>query len=325
MSGPAARVVLELEDGTHWVGTGFGAPTSATGEVVFATGMVGYPESLTDPSYRGQILVTTYPLIGNYGVPRPAERDERLESGRIQAAALVVAHLRDDFRDRDPERSLHHWLASEGVPALEGVDTRALTLRLRERGTMLGRVYPEGADTDALPFADPNTRNLVAEVSLAEPRLYGAGGRRRVVLVDCGVKSSIRRQLVARGLEVLQVPWDYDYSAEDCDGIFLSNGPGDPAQAEATSRVLRRAMALDRPIFGICLGTQIMARAAGARTYKLRYGHRGQNQPCREVGTERCALSSQNHGFAIDAETLPDDWEVWFQNANDGSVEGIRQ
>ncbi len=331
-------VILELEDGTQLAGTGFGHLAPASGEVVFNTSMVGYVESLTDPSYRGQILVMTYPLVGNYGVPA-ADSDlgrdpnspggigscptSRFESDRIQVAGLVVSSVHNDKSCPDAARSLHEWLAEESVPGIEGVDTRYLTLRLRERGTMLGRIRPAEVAADNVPLLDPNKTDIVALVSSSEPKLHGSG-RKRVVLVDCGAKHSIRRELVSRELAVWQVPYNYDYTGERFDGIVLSNGPGNPEQCRPTVGILRRAMTLGRPVFGICLGNQLLALAAGARTYKLRYGHRGQNQPCRETGTDRCRLTSQNHGFAIDAKSLPSDWEVWFTNANDGSVEGIR-
>jgi len=324
MTSPRAPVWLELEDGTRLEGTGFGAAEPASGEVVFTTSMVGYPESLTDPSYRGQILIMTYPLIGNYGVPA-TDRDDRFESDRIQVSGLVVSSLERDRSHPEAALSLDEWLVRSGVPGLTGVDTRHLTLRLRERGTMLGRLVrsEQGADASSAMF-DPNRTDVVAQVSVREPELHGEGGRRRVVLVDCGAKRSIRRELLARGLEVLQVPHDYDYTGERFDGLVVSNGPGNPELCGPAIETLRRAMVVDRPIFGICLGAQLLALAARARTYKLRYGHRGQNQPCREEGSPRCRLTSQNHGFAIDASTLSQDWKVWFLNANDGSVEGIR-
>jgi carbamoyl-phosphate synthase small subunit len=338
------RVWLELEDGTRLCGTSFGHLGPASGEVVFNTSMVGYVESLTDPSYRGQILVLTYPLVGNYGVP--AAGDERgFESDRIQAAGLVVTSAVQDKSHAGAARTLGEWLAQEGVPGIEGIDTRHLTLRLRERGTMLGRIVEsakckvQDAKSGVLspksivhspesivqgPFFDPNRVNIVADVSCREPQEFGEGRGKRVILVDCGVKRSIRRELIDCGVRVLQVPFDWDYTGTDFDGILLSNGPGNPEQCGAAISILRRAMARNRPIFGICLGAQLMALAAGAKTYKLRYGHRGQNQPCRETGSDQCRLTSQNHGYAIDAATLPADWQVWFTNANDGSVEGIR-
>jgi len=315
------RMTLELEDGTRYTGVAFGRAAPAAGEVVFTTGMVGYPESLTDPSFRGQILVCTFPLIGNYGVP--AAGADVFESGRIQAAGLVVSTLSGDTSHAGHPRSLDAWLHGEGIPGIQGIDTRALTLRLRERGTLLGRLLPEGTASVDVPMQDPNRADVVAEVSTREPELHGSG-RLRVVLVDCGAKRSIVRALVERGVEVLQVPHDHDYTGEAWDGLLISNGPGNPEQCRATIAVLRRALALGKPVFGICLGAQLLALASGARTFKLRYGHRGQNQPCRESGTPRCVLTSQNHGYAIDPATLPDDWEVWFTNANDGSVEGIR-
>jgi carbamoyl-phosphate synthase small subunit len=355
---PAAtqpRVTIELEDGSRFAGAGFGHIGPASGEVVFNTSMVGYVESLTDPSYRGQILVLTYPLIGNYGVP--AHDRDCFESSRIQASGLVVAFAHSDQSHATAGRSLHQWLAAENVPGVEGIDTRRLTILLRERGTMLGRILPAGlghepktgtvpGESDEplglypfskmgtvpqevqspfspMPMFDPNRVNIVPEVCVRKPERFGSG-KKRVVLVDCGVKLSIRRELLKRGVEVLQVPHDYDYTGERFDGILVSNGPGNPEQCTAAVAILRRALALSRPVFGICLGCQLIALAAGARTYKLRYGHRGQNQPCREKGTDRCRLTSQNHGYAIDASSLPPDWRVWFENANDGSVEGIR-
>jgi carbamoyl-phosphate synthase small subunit len=315
------KVILELEDGSEFTGTGFGFHGPASGEVVFNTSMVGYVESLTDPSYRGQILVLTYPLIGNYGVP--AKDKDCYESSRIQASGLIVSTAHSDQSHANAARSLHQWLAEESVPGVEGIDTRKLTILLRERGTMLGRILPADYSGEPVALFDPNQVDIVPEVSVRQPERFGSG-RKRVILVDCGVKLSIRRELLERGVEVLQVPADYDYTGERFDGILVSNGPGNPERCGTTVAVLRRALALSRPVFGICLGCQLIALAAGARTYKLRYGHRGQNQPCREKGTDHCRLTSQNHGYAIDASSLPRDWQVWFENANDGSVEGIR-
>ncbi len=333
---PAPRkATLLLEDGSAFAGTAFGAARHAAGEVVFATGMVGYTESLSDPSYRRQILVLTWPLVGNYGVPARGVGADGLpaagfESARIQAAGLVVSSLSTDFSHWNAASSLDAWLREDGVPGLAGIDTRALTQRLRDRGTLAGKLLVDEAESGgadavdaASPFPDIGRLNLAAEVSVSEPVVYGEG-RRRVALVDCGAKANIIRSLLARGMQVVRVPWDADLEAIDADGIVVSNGPGDPARVEATVAQLRRALAGTRPIFGVCLGNQLVGRAAGCATYKLPFGHRGQNQPCREAGTDRCCITSQNHGYAVDASRLPDGWAEWFTNANDGSNEGIR-
>jgi carbamoyl-phosphate synthase small subunit len=304
-------------------GTAFGFPVPVSGEVVFNTGMVGYPETLTDPSYRGQILVLTYPLIGNYGVPerRPQDGlDVAFESAQIQVTGLVVAEATADYSHWSAARSLEQWLNEQGVPGITQVDTRALTKRLRERGVMLGKLVADGEDA---ALRDPNQDNLVSQVSVKEKVVYEAGAK-RVVVVDCGCKNSIIRSLVRRGLTVIRVPWDYDCLDEDFDGIVVSNGPGDPKLCAPTIAHVRRAMERDYPIFGICLGHQILALAAGADTYKLKFGHRGQNQPCAMVGTNRCCVTSQNHGYAVDDRVLPDGWVPWFRNANDGTNEGLR-
>jgi carbamoyl-phosphate synthase small subunit len=307
------KAKLVLQDGTTYEGVQHGAAKSVAGEVVFNTGMVGYTEALTDPSYRGQILVATFPLVGNYGVP-PA-----FESGRIQASALVVSELAAAHSHWSAQRSLPQWLADEGIPCLSGIDTRALTKRLRAGGAQLGKVV---CDVD-VPFEDPNQRDLVAEVTTAGRVVHDAPGK-TVVVVDCGAKDSIVRHLRQRGLRVVVVPATHDFPAEEFDGLFVTNGPGDPAVNVTTIANLRRAMALGKPIMGICLGHQLLALAAGAKTYKLKFGHRGHNQPCVEAGTGRCYITSQNHGYAVDAATLPGGWKAWFTNANDGSNEGIR-
>ena len=304
---------LILEDGTVFRGRSLGAERSVSGEVVFNTGMVGYTEALTDPSYRGQIMTLTFPLVGNYGVPRD------FESPRIQASALVVSELATEYSHSAAERSLPQWLKDEGIPCIAGIDTRALTKRLRTRGCMLGKVVV----TDDVGFDDPNQRNLVAEVSTSHREVFLGNGK-TVVLVDCGAKGSIVDELRKRDFTVIRVPWDYDFNQEDYDGLFLSNGPGDPTACGKTIENIRQAMQADKPIMGICLGNQLLALAAGANTYKLKFGHRGHNQPCLEVGTGRCYITSQNHGFAVDEGTLPDGWHPWFRNANDGSNEGIR-
>ncbi len=308
---------LYLKDGSVYEGESFGAHKSAAGEVVFTTGMVGYVESLTDPSFAGQILVFTYPLIGNYGVPS----SNFFESSRVQVAGLVVGEYSADFSHHAARESLEAWLKRSGTPAITGVDTRALTKKLREEGVMLGSLAHGAKPT----FKDPNKENLVARVSIQRPKLYAAQGKRkaRLVLVDCGAKENIVRSLVSRGAEVLRVPWNFDFSKEACDGVVLSNGPGDPTMCTATIRTVQKAIKAGVPILGVCLGNQLLALAAGGSTYKLPFGHRSQNQPCIEERSKRCYITSQNHGFAV-SRTLPKGWELWFTNANDGSVEGIR-
>jgi len=315
---------LVLEDGSAFTGEVFGSPTSVAGEVVFNTGMVGYPECFTDPSYEGQILVLTYPLIGNYGVPptgpRNAQLESDFESGRVHIAGLVVSEHSKDFNHWHSDSNLDTWLRANGVPGLSGVDTRQLTQILRECGSTLGKIVVSEQDVE---LVDPNRENLVARVSQKQPKEYGEGAK-RVLLIDCGCKHNIIRSLLKRDVRVLAVPWDWDFSKENYDGILISNGPGDPKMCELTIGRIERALRDETPVFGICLGSQILALAAGADTYKLKYGHRSQNQPCILVGSKRCYITSQNHGYAVDEKTLPPDWDPWFFNANDGTNEGIR-
>ncbi len=320
--------VLELEDGTRFHGTLFGDLRTAEGEVVFNTGMVGYVESLTDPSYRGQILTLTYPLVGNYGVPRCHAGSRRFESDRIQARALVVAHYNGTYGHWEADQSLGDWLRSERIPGLTGIDTRALTKILRHRGTMLGRIVPVAGMPAAFRVADPNATDLVGEVSPRQIIEMGPGspGSPHIAVVDCGCKRSIVSELLDLGCRVSLLPPDHDLATSAWDGLLISNGPGDPQMCRPTIAQLRRLIERDepRPMAGICLGCQLLALAAGARTYKLPYGHRGQNQPVIQTGTEKCNITSQNHGYAVEAQSLPPDWSVWFTNLNDGTVEGIR-
>jgi len=307
---------LVLKDGTVFEGESFGAPVNASGEVVFNTGMTGYVESLTDPSYAGQIVVLTYPLIGNYGVP-----DKKTwESEKIQVAGLVVSEYSENYSHHAAEKSLGEWLKESGVPALTGVDTRALTKKLREHGVMLGQLVQNGKPKK---FTDPNEENLVARVSIKKRRVYGDGPL-KIIAVDCGMKENIVRSMTRPETTLIRVPWDYDFTTEEYDGLLLSNGPGDPTMCAATIANIRKAMSEGKPILGICLGNQLLALAAGARTYKLKYGHRSQNQPCLDASTGRCYITSQNHGYAVDAKSLPPEWGEWFSNANDASNEGIR-
>ena len=321
-----------LSDGTTFKGTSFGANKSMPGEVVFNTGMVGYPEALTDPSYRGQILVLTYPLVGNYGVPSFDKIDAfglptYFESKDVQIAGLVVSSYSEDPSHWASTRSLGSWLEEAGVPAIFGVDTRMLTKSLRERGAMLGRLEV-GSDKPTGDFVDPNLRHLVAEVSTKTIVTYGVAGGPKIVAIDCGMKFNIIRYLVeAHGVELTVVPHDYDLETNpaklEWDGVFCSNGPGDPSKCAATITSLKWAISQEKPVFGICLGNQILALAAGGATYKMKYGNRGMNQPCVDLRTTRCYITSQNHGFAVDDSTLPDGWRALFINANDRSNEGI--
>ncbi|MCJ1399864.1 hypothetical protein MMC11_003067 [Xylographa trunciseda] len=372
ISSKGRTMILELEDGSVCHGMSFGAERSVSGELVFQTGMVGYPESVTDPSYRGQVLVLTFPLIGNYGVPSRETRDALLnhlpahfEASEIHVAGLVVAsYSGEEFSHHLATSSLGTWLKEQNVPAIYGVDTRALTKKIRQQGSMLGKLLAERTDGkpkvngytvasmsspkshsahwrdvyEDLDWRNPNTYNLVAAVSCQEPHLchplksnalfHPSGRPVRVVCIDVGLKYNQLRCLSSRGVEVLVVPWDYDFprlAGKDYDGLFISNGPGDPALLGKTISHISTAMANGRtPIFGICLGHQLLARAAGASTLKMKFGNRGQNIPCTNKLSGRCYITSQNHGYAVDAMSLPQDWEELFVNANDESNEGIR-
>lgn len=316
------KAKLVLEDGSEYIGVSFGSETPAGGELVFNTAMTGYPESLTDPSYKGQALVLTYPLIGNYGVPKWTVKDgmpEHFESDRVHISALIVSDYSSQYNHWNAEKSLGDWLKEQGIPALYGIDTRALTKKLREKGTMLCKILFD-EDTD---FYNPNADNLVDLVSTKEVRTYG-NGRYKIILVDCGVKYNIIRYLLSFDTIIVRVPWDYDFTRKDYDGLFISNGPGDPKMCAATINYLKKSFEGSTPIFGICLGNQLMALAAGADTYKLKYGHRSHNQPVLMAGTDKAYITSQNHGFAVDDSSLGGGWEVYFRNLNDMTNEGLR-
>ena len=316
------KIKLQLEDGTVIEGRSFGAEKSIAGEVVFNTAMTGYPESLTDPSYKGQILVLTYPLVGNYGVPvrdRENELYKFFESDRLHISGLVISDYSEDFSHWNADRSLGDWLKEHNIPGLFNVDTRKLTKLLREKGSMLGKII---VDEQEVETYDPNEDNLVAQVSIGEKTVYG-DGKYKILLVDCGVKYNIIRYLLERDTTVIRVPWDYDFLDEEYDGLFISNGPGDPKKCDITIRNLNRAYSQDRPIFGICLGNQLMALASGADTYKLKYGHRSHNQPVLRAGSKRAYITSQNHGYAINNNTLPKNWDPLFNNLNDNTNEGM--
>lgn len=313
---------LILEDGTVFEGDGFGAPIGKAGEVVFSTGMVGYPESITDPSYKGQILVLTYPLIGNYGVPNKAF----WESDRVMVSGLVVGSYIDTPSHFQSRRTLAEWLRAEKVPLLEVRDTRFLTQKIRNKGTLLGKIV---FDKD-IPFYDPNKENLVAQVSIKKVMLqnsHSAPSAKTILLIDCGVKRNIQKKLLEKGVNVITVPWNFNpftkglKGSYSFDGIVVSNGPGDPKYVEETIETIKKALDLKIPLLGICLGHQLLSLAAGGNTEKLKYGHRGQNQPCIMEGSSRCFITTQNHGFTV--SKIPQGFKPWFTNANDNSNEGM--
>ncbi len=325
------KATLILDDGTRFEGESFGYDGNVAGEVVFNTAMTGYPESLTDPSYAGQLMTLTYPLVGNYGVPSTEEGADGIapfmESDRIYASGLIVGDYSEQFSHWNARESLSEWLRREKVSAITGIDTRHLTQVLREHGVMMGRIMVEGVAGQPAEI-DYNSVNYVDLVSVSEPRVYGGGeGRKRVVLVDCGAKNNIIRCLLRRGVEVVRVPWDYDFNTLEFDGLFISNGPGNPDECQAAVDNIRKFISdpeEKRPLMGICMGNQLLAKAAGASVYKLKYGHRSHNQPVRMEGTDRCFITSQNHGFAVDPSSLGEGWKPYFTNMNDGSNEGIR-
>ena len=322
------NVTLVLQDGTKFHGKSFGYDAPVAGEVVFNTAMMGYPESLTDPSYAGQLVTLTFPLVGNYGVPPftfgPEGLPTFMESDHIHASAIIVSDYSEQYSHWNASESLAQWLKREHIPGITGVDTRELTKVLREHGVMMGQIIFDDDPTD-IPEAQYEGVNFVDRVSCKDIIRYNEGAGKRVVLVDCGVKANIIRNLIERGLEVVRVPWNYDYTGMDFDGLFLGNGPGDPDLCQDAVNILRQQMSKSRkPICGICMGNQLMAKAGGASIYKLKYGHRSHNQPVRMVGTEKCYVTSQNHGYAVDASTLDKDWSELFVNMNDGSNEGVQ-
>ena len=323
-----SNVTLVLSDGTKFHGKSFGYDAPVAGEVVFNTAMMGYPESLTDPSYAGQLLTMTFPLVGNYGVP-PFSIEANgiptfMESDKIYASAIIVSDYTEQYSHWNAVESLSDWLKRENVPGITDIDTRELTKVLREHGVMMGKILFDD-EPDNIPEANYEGVNFVDLVSTKEIIHYNEGAGKKVILVDCGVKANIIRSLVNRGVEVIRVPWNYDYTSMDYDGLFLANGPGDPDMCIEAVNVIRKQMSISKkPICGICMGNQLLSKAAGATIYKLKYGHRGHNQPVRMVGTNKCYITSQNHGYAVDASTLDKDWTELFVNMNDGSNEGIR-
>ncbi len=340
------KVTLILDDGTKFHGESFGYEKPVAGEVVFNTAMMGYPESLTDPSYAGQLMALTYPLVGNYGVPAFCKEDNGIasfmESEKIHAEAIIVSDYSTEFSHWNAKESLADWLKREQVPGITGIDTRQLTKVLREHGVMMGKIIFDD-EPNNIPSAQYEGVNYIAKVSCKEVITYkpedmkegnvetlkkvlGKNIGKKVVLVDCGVKNNIIRCLLKRGVEVIRVPWNYDFNNLEFDGLFLANGPGDPDTAVDAVENIKKFLANPkvRPCMGICMGNQLLSKAAGATIYKLKYGHRSHNQPVQQVGTNRCFITSQNHGYAVDNATLPQDWEPLFINMNDGSNEGIK-
>jgi len=314
---------LILKDGTEFTGKSFGYESDTNGEVVFNTGMVGYPETLTDPSYRGQVLIMTYPLIGNYGVPGKEKDNDLLkyfESDNIHCRALIVSEYSENFSHWNAKRSLSDWLKEEKIPAIFGIDTRQLTRKLRESGTMPGKIIIN--NKKKINFENIDDLDLVSQVSVKKLIEYNKG-KTKIILVDCGTKNNIIQAFLRRDITILRVPHNYDFTNEKVDGIIISNGPGNPKMCKETIKNVKKAIKKEMPILGVCLGSQIIALSIGADTYKLKYGHRSHNQPCNELGTKKCYITSQNHGYAVNTETLPLDWREWFINENDGTNEGI--
>ena len=320
---PKLTAKLVLKDGNIFEGKLFGAQRSVAGEVVFNTGMVGYPETLTDPSYKGQILVMTYPLVGNYGIPEMddiSKLQRFFESDRVQIQALIVSEESENYSHWNAFQSLDEWLKEFGVPGIYGIDTRRLTKILREHGTMLGKVEIEKQKVE---YYNPDIDNLISKVTVQQVEQHGSG-KKRILLVDCGCKKSILQNLIDRNVSVLRVPYDYNVDKEDYDGVLLSNGPGNPVVYKQLVASARKLIQKQVPTLGICMGHQILSLAAGAKTYKLKYGHRSQNQPVKEVNGNKCYVTSQNHSFAVDTKSLPRGYEPWFENLNDYSNEGMR-
>ena len=321
------KATLVLDNGMRFEGTAFGSEKPAVGEVVFCTAMTGYPESLTDAAYAGQLLVLTYPLVGNYGVPSHEVKELGLEkffeSNKMQVSGLIVTDYSVEYSHWNAAETLDAWMKREGVPGITGVDTRAITKAIRDNGVMGGKIIIGEAETSTLIPQPYDTIDQVANVTCTEPTTYGEGNK-KVVVVDCGVKHSLIRGLVARGFEVVRVPYDYDFTTLPYDAVVVTTGPGNPALYDTTVANIRKAMETGKPILGIGLGNQLLGLAAGAQVEKLKFGHRGANQPTRLAGTNSCYITNQNIGYAVMASTLPAGWKVLFTNLNDGAVDGIR-
>ena len=311
------KAKLILEDGTVFEGELAGYKKSTAGEVVFTTGMVGYEQSLTDPSYAGQILTFTYPLIGNWGVPTR----NYWESEKIQVKAVIISDLATKPSHHLSTQTLNDWLISQKLPALIGIDTRRLTQKLRDKGVMLGKIIAGNEDT---AFFDPNQTNLVATVSPKKLEIH-KGGKIKIGLLNCGAKDNIKNNILMRGATVYELPWNLDPFEKNLpiEGLVISNGPGNPKMAKKSIDIIKKSLLKKIPTFGICLGNQLLALATGGDTYKLKFGHRAQNQPTIDVNTKRCYITTQNHGYTVDEKKLPAGFTRWFYNANDNSNEGL--
>ena len=333
------KATLRLENGMEFHGWSFGSAQAVSGEVVFNTSMVGYPEQLTDPTYSGQILCLTYPLIGNYGVPSEellAEKlSKNLESEKIHPKGLIVFDYCEDYSNWEAVKGLEPWMVEQGLTGIYGIDTRELTKILRDKGSMNGEIIPEGAAKPEAPVkatpADVCCNEVItykAENAQDVENINGSKAAttngKKVVLVDCGVKHSIIRALLSRGAEVIRVPYDYDFTTLEYDGIYVSNGPGCPCDCPQTVENIKKALAGDKPVFGLGLGFHLIAKAAGCEMQKLAHPHRGANQPVRKEGTNRTYISSQNVCRTIKQSSIPADWEVYFTNLNDGAIDGLR-
>ncbi len=319
---------LFLESSENFTGVSFGANADTLGEVVFTTGMTGYLETLTDPSYYGQIVVFTFPLIGNYGVFDPKQMapdiDETYESQKIWVKGVILTEWSEEFSHCQAFQNFSDWLEKNNIPGLANVDTRSLTQVLRERGCIMGNI----GNSPATDFTDQLAGRYVPAVSPTETTIIEPENPigKTVAFVDCGAKNGIFRNFLERGVKVIRYPFDanpFD-SGEDFDGIFFSNGPGDPETVHETIDTMKIALEKEIPIFGICLGNQMLGLAAGGKTVKMKYGHRGVNQPVQDVETQHCIVTTQNHGYVVEEESLPEGFEVWFKNLNDNSVEGIK-
>lgn len=316
------KAKLILEDGSIYEAYSFGYEKSSAGEIVFNTSMTGYNESLTDPSYKGQILVCTYPLIGNYGIPPITSNKKKIkkffESNNINVSGLIISYYSYNAFHWNMYKKLSYFLKINNTVGISGIDTRSLTKKLRDKGTMLGKIII----SDNVKFYNPDKYNLVYKVSIRKKKIYG-NGKYKILLIDCGVKNNIIRCFLERNCTVIRVPWNYNFLNEEYDGLFISNGPGNPKEYKTTINNISKVFICNKPIFGICLGNQLLGLAAGFDTHKLKYGHRSNNQPVILSGTNRCFITSQNHGYVIDSNKIPNGWKILFKNLNDNTCEGL--